>query len=151
MDELDWRKSSTNTPEMKMVVSMSVGGPGDVGVVAGALASIASARPDVLFVAAAGNDGDSELNYPAADPNVVSVAAVDWLGDQASFSTYNADVEWAAPGVLTLSTIPLWAASSTRLSPTLEVSPFSPPADAADILTNPEVLMIDGSATGVAR
>jgi hypothetical protein len=38
---------------------------------------------------------------------VISVGAVDWDGQPADFSTFNADVELAGPGVRTLSTIPL--------------------------------------------
>jgi thermitase len=52
-----------------------------------------------VLVAAAGNDGDATLNYPAAYPNVVSVAATDANDARASFSNANADVEVAAPGV----------------------------------------------------
>jgi thermitase len=57
-----------------------------------------------VLVAAAGNDGDATLNYPAAYPNVVSVAATDHNDQRASFSNANADVELAAPGVDVLST-----------------------------------------------
>jgi len=57
-----------------------------------------------VLIAAAGNDGDATLNYPAAYPNVVSVAATDSSDARASFSNANADVEVAAPGVDILST-----------------------------------------------
>jgi thermitase len=57
-----------------------------------------------VLIAAAGNDGDATLNYPAAYPNVVSVAATDNRDQRASFSNANADVEIAAPGVNILST-----------------------------------------------
>jgi thermitase len=57
-----------------------------------------------LIVAAAGNDGNATLNYPAAYPEVVSVAATDGNDARASFSNANADVEIAAPGVNVLST-----------------------------------------------
>jgi subtilisin family serine protease len=60
----------------------------------------------VLLIAAAGNDGNATLNYPAAHPAVVSVAATDQNGAKASFSNCNADVEIAAPGVSILSTVP---------------------------------------------
>ena len=59
-----------------------------------------------VLVAAAGNDGDSTLNYPAAYAEVVSVAATDHNDARASFSNTNPDVEIAAPGVNVLSTIP---------------------------------------------
>ena len=59
----------------------------------------------VLIVAAAGNDGDATLYYPAAYAEVVSVAATDSNDGRATFSNANADVEIAAPGVNVLSTV----------------------------------------------
>jgi thermitase len=59
-----------------------------------------------VLVAAAGNDGDSTVNYPAGYAEVVSVAATDHNDARASFSNSNPDVEIAAPGVDVLSTIP---------------------------------------------
>lgn len=56
-----------------------------------------------VLIAAAGNDGDGTLNYPAAYGNVVSVAATDDRDRRASFSNANSDVEIAAPGVDVLS------------------------------------------------
>jgi subtilisin family serine protease len=61
----------------------------------------------VLLIAAAGNDGDTSISYPAGFADVVSVAAVDSTKTQASFSQSNADVELAAPGVDVLSTVPI--------------------------------------------
>jgi thermitase len=83
------------------VMSMSLGG-GDSTTLRDAV-RYAAAR-DVLIVAAAGNDGDATLNYPAAYAEVVSVAATDNRDQRASFSNANADVEIAAPGVNVLST-----------------------------------------------
>lgn len=60
-----------------------------------------------LVIAAAGNDGNNRLSYPAGYTNVVSVAAVDQNLAKASFSQYNSDVELAGPGVATLSSVPL--------------------------------------------
>jgi thermitase len=89
------------------VISMSLGG-GASATLKNAVAAAwenGSATGSVL-VAAAGNDGDATLNYPAAYPEVVSVAATDHNDARASFSNANADVEIAAPGVDVLSTIP---------------------------------------------
>ena len=58
-----------------------------------------------VIVAAAGNDGDATLEYPAAYAQVVSVAATDNADHRASFSNANSDVEVAAPGVNVLSTV----------------------------------------------
>jgi hypothetical protein len=59
----------------------------------------------VLVLAAAGNEGDSRLNYPAGYANAVSVAATDRNDGRASFSNVNSDVELSAPGVAVLSTL----------------------------------------------
>ena len=58
----------------------------------------------VLVVAAAGNDGDTSVNYPAGYTNAVSVAATDRNDAHAPFSNVNSDVELSAPGVAVLST-----------------------------------------------
>jgi subtilisin family serine protease len=50
-------------------------------------------------VAAAGNSGAATVEYPAAYPEVVSVGATDRRDAHARFSTANAKVEVAAPGV----------------------------------------------------
>ena len=55
-------------------------------------------------VAAAGNDGTDEYEYPAAYSSVLSVAAVSRSKSRASFSQMNDMVEMAAPGVDILST-----------------------------------------------
>jgi thermitase len=82
------------------VISMSLGG-GAATTLQNAVRYAAS--HDVLVVAAAGNDGNSTLEYPAAYAEVVSVAATDARDSRASFSNTNADVEVAAPGVNVLS------------------------------------------------
>ena len=89
------------------VISMSLGG-GDSATLKAAVVNAwkGGAANGSVLVAAAGNDGDSTLNYPAAYPEVVSVAATDHNDARASFSNANADVEIAAPGVNVLSTIP---------------------------------------------
>jgi thermitase len=83
------------------IISMSFGGLGSQTLAA---AVVAASANGILIVAAAGNDGSSALTYPAAYPQVVSVAAVDRHDQRAPFSTANYDVEVAAPGVDILST-----------------------------------------------
>jgi len=83
------------------VISMSLGTTADSVTLRNA---IVSASGSALVVAAAGNGGNSAPNYPAFYPEVVSVAATDNRDQRASFSTFNADVEVAAPGVNILST-----------------------------------------------
>jgi hypothetical protein len=86
------------------IVNASLGGAGQSEVLHQAIAS----HPNTLFVVAAGNDGADEdalsaddRDYPCADPspNVVCVAAVNSVGNLASFSNYGAGtVDLGAPG-----------------------------------------------------
>ena len=83
------------------IISMSLGGSGS--------ATLQSAVTNAtnngsLIIAAAGNSGDSTVSYPAGYPEVVSVAATDANDQKASFSSFNSDVEVAAPGVNITST-----------------------------------------------
>lgn len=70
-----------------------------------------SAKQDILFVAAAGNNNsntDVEKYYPANYPlsNIISVAATNSQGDLVSFSNYGSGIDIAAPGKLIYSTLP---------------------------------------------
>src|SRR4051794_36585233 len=87
------------------VISMSLGG-GDSTTLHNAVnyAWAGGGAGGSVVIAAAGNDGDSTVNYPAGYAEVVSVAATDQNDARASFSNANADVEIAAPGVNVLST-----------------------------------------------
>jgi thermitase len=86
------------------VISMSLGGPPST-TLREAVESAYANGAGSLLVAAAGNEGDSTATYPAAYPEVVSVAATDRADRRAPFSNANADVEVAAPGVDILSTV----------------------------------------------
>ncbi len=83
------------------IISLSLGGPGGT-TLANAVAG--ATQNGSLLVAAAGNSGAATPSYPAAYPQVVSVAAVDRSDAHAAFSTANPDVEISAPGVDVLST-----------------------------------------------
>src|SRR4051795_11576867 len=88
------------------VISMSLGGGASTtlqNAVANAWAG-GGAGGSVL-VAAAGNDGDSTLEYPAAYAQVVSVAATDKANRRGIFSNPTPDAEAASPGVNVLSTV----------------------------------------------
>ncbi len=73
---------------------------------------LAAQDEDMLFVAAAGNDGSNNDLFPFYPsgyevPNVVAVAATTNTDERASFSNYgSASVDLGAPGVDILSTIP---------------------------------------------
>ncbi|MFT9598027.1 S8 family peptidase [Mesobacillus sp.] len=61
-------------------------------------------KKNVVMVSAAGNDGSDQPTYPSAYPEVLSVAAVDYNGNRASFSNYGDYIDIAAPGVYIPST-----------------------------------------------
>ncbi len=104
------------------IVSMSLGGPYEDSSTRNAI----SKYTNILFIAAAGNDGPraNSIGYPAANLNVVAVAAVDSNLKTASFSSrglnngdfiiQNREIELAAPGVNVYSTWPGASYASLR-------------------------------------
>lgn len=60
----------------------------------------------VVMVAAAGNDGNSAMNYPAAYDKVIAVAATTAVDDRASFSSFGSWVSLMAPGENIIATVP---------------------------------------------
>ncbi|RTH23234.1 S8 family peptidase [Thermus scotoductus] len=62
--------------------------------------AISQARASgAVVVAAAGNDGDYGVYFPASLPSVIAVGAVDNAKERASFSTYGPELDLVAPGV----------------------------------------------------
>ena len=104
------RDTSIGFPGRKLVVSMSLGGSLKNRTEETAF-NAAYTKKNVLPIAAAGNDGNTRVSYPAGYSGVMSVAAIDEGLAWASFSQYNSDVEIAAPGVAVLSTVPRGAGS----------------------------------------
>jgi thermitase len=84
------------------VISMSLGG-GASTTLQQAVQTAWNNGNGAVVVAAAGNDGNSAVEYPAGYPEVVSVAAIDSNSAHASFSNTNSDVEVSAAGVNVLS------------------------------------------------
>ena len=70
----------------------------------------------IVNVAAAGNDGNSNISHPASYASVISVAAVDELDGHGDFSQTNQFVELAAPGVLVQSSLPRGQGSNESAS-----------------------------------
>ncbi|HXS95629.1 MAG TPA: S8 family serine peptidase [Candidatus Limnocylindrales bacterium] len=91
------------------VISMSLGGAGYSQSLQEAM-DYAWAH-DTLVVAAAGNTGDTTLEYPGAGNHGIGVAATDTSNARASFSTYGNWTKIAAPGVGILSTLPTYSNS----------------------------------------
>jgi hypothetical protein len=78
------------------VINMSLGGPGDNAVLHDAVRR--AYAKGVVIVVAAGNDGTDVLQYPAAYPEAVAVAATNAYGALTNFSSYGDWVDVAAPG-----------------------------------------------------
>jgi hypothetical protein len=78
------------------VINVSLGADGSSSVLTRAI-DYAVAR-GVVLVAAAGNDQAAQLSWPAADPRVVSVGAVDAVGQQMIFSNSGPQLQLTAPG-----------------------------------------------------
>lgn len=88
------------------IISMSFGGPGDGGADAFYQDLVDQAlAADVVCVAAAGNNNNASLMYPAACAGVISVGATDASGQRASYSTYGSWVTVNAPGSQIWSTV----------------------------------------------
>ncbi|MEB3298400.1 MAG: S8 family serine peptidase [Candidatus Sericytochromatia bacterium] len=84
------------------VLNLSLGGGQSSRLLAEAVAE--AIRRDIVVVAAAGNDGDSRLTYPAALPGVLAVGSTDRQDRRSSFSNHGSFVRVAAPGSDILST-----------------------------------------------
>ncbi|HEY9857023.1 MAG TPA: S8 family serine peptidase [Stenomitos sp.] len=84
------------------VINMSLGGPQQSQALKDAVDQVTA--KGVLCVVAAGNDGNSTANYPAAYPNAFSVGATDQSDKRTSFSQYGSTLDIAAPGLNILST-----------------------------------------------
>lgn len=78
------------------VINMSLAGPANavLGAVIGRIAQFGT-----LMVAAVGNDQQGTVSYPASDPNVFGVTAVDVRKRRYSKANYGPGVAFAAPGV----------------------------------------------------
>jgi thermitase len=97
---IDWAKDSG-----AQVISMSfAGGPSNTLRRAVAKAWKNGRRSGSVLVGAAGNAGGHQASYPAAYPQVISVAATTDRDQQAWFSNAHRTVEVAAPGLGILST-----------------------------------------------
>lgn len=67
----------------------------------------AGQQKGIIFVASAGNDGTSEMVYPAALSNVLGVASTNDQDQRSIFSNYGYQIVWvAAPGEAVVTTYP---------------------------------------------
>ncbi|MBZ9612425.1 S8 family serine peptidase [Rheinheimera sp. MA13] len=110
-NEAGWGYSSTLASAVNTcvsngstVINMSLGGSGSSTTESNAMQ--AAFDQGVLLIAAAGNDGNTAMSYPASYNSVVSVAAIDKDKVLADFSQRNSQVELSGPGVDIRSTYP---------------------------------------------
>jgi len=86
------------------VINLSLGLSSDAPEVQAAV-EFAQAK-GVMVVGSAGNNNSSQPQYPAALPNVISVAATDLNDHKAAFSNFNSSVFVSAPGVNIITAYP---------------------------------------------
>lgn len=104
-------KTAADAAGKKLVINMSLGGGTSNTAESNGFQSLYN--QGVLNIAAAGNDGNSSMSYPASYSSVMSVAALDSTKAKASYSQFNSQVEIAAPGSAVLSTYPIASATTT--------------------------------------
>jgi len=106
------------------VINMSLGGGGDDPVLHDAI--VQAVAKGIVVVAAAGNSGDGDPQYPALYPELLAVGATDNNGVLTSFSSHGDWVDIAAPGFTITSTgpraltpagyAPYWTGSGTSFA-----------------------------------
>jgi hypothetical protein len=78
------------------VINISLGGYATTAAMTSAI-DYATSRSSII-VSAAGNDQAAQLTWPAADPRVVSVGAIDARAQQVTFSNSGPQLQISAPG-----------------------------------------------------
>jgi subtilisin family serine protease len=96
------------------IISMSLGGGTPSRTEQVAFANLEA--KGILSIAAAGNDGNDTISYPAGYSSVMMVGALDENKQWAPFSQFNAKVEISGPGVHVLSTVPTDTGSTSSLT-----------------------------------
>jgi subtilisin family serine protease len=107
----------------------------------------------VVLIAASGNSGSSVVSYPAANPKVIAVGAVDNSERPASFSNYGTGLDVMAPGSSIYST--MTGGGYQYLSGTSTACPFVAGVVALLLTVNPSLtpeqvgLTINSTATDI--
>ncbi|MCC7543613.1 S8 family serine peptidase [bacterium] len=116
------------------VINLSLGSDGDDPLVAEQIEY--AHEQGVVVVAAAGNENEGTLSYPANYPTVIAVGATDTADVRASFSNYGSNLALVAPGTSICSTSWSSANQTTRYTCGSAGTSFSSPivAGAAALL-----------------
>ncbi|MES2476116.1 MAG: S8 family serine peptidase [Verrucomicrobiota bacterium] len=78
------------------LINISMGSFGDSALVRNAIQYAIDSG--ALIIAASGNNGVDQVTYPAANPGVIAVGAVDALGNHLAFSNSGTELAISAPG-----------------------------------------------------
>jgi serine protease len=109
IEGIDWVVAKKKELGGNWIINLSLGSPKPSIAESESVAKAVDAG--VLIVAAAGNESTPTAKgaviYPAAYPGVVAVGAVDDTETVASFSNQGPQLDFVAPGVAILSTVPL--------------------------------------------
>ena len=89
----NFRQNGTNPIK---VINMSLGEPGDSAVVRAAIDRAVDAG--ITVVAAAGNDGEAQVSFPASYDRVIAVGALDGRKQKTPYSNFGRDLDIMAPG-----------------------------------------------------
>jgi subtilisin family serine protease len=77
------------------VIQLSIGGPQSTDLDDAIQYAVGNG---VVFVCSSGNDYDSQVSYPASNPNVIAVGATEQNNQRANFSNYGSQLNVVAPG-----------------------------------------------------
>jgi subtilisin family serine protease len=105
------------------VINMSLGAPFEMPLVEEAIKK--AVDKGVVVVAAAGNDGAIQYNYPASYDGVITVGATNDQNKKAYFTTYGPGIDVAAPGEEVYSSLytPFKGSTFAKMSGTSMASP----------------------------
>jgi serine protease len=80
------------------VINMSFGSEAPNPAQASLITDLQKLFPNLVFVAAAGNETSPDLGYPASFPGIIAVGAINVKGNRASYSNFGRRIDVVAPG-----------------------------------------------------
>ena len=95
------------------IISMSLGGQWSTPSERDAISH--AYKAGITLVAATGNDGVSQVSYPAALSEVIAVGATDINNQRAQFSQYGPELAIMGPGVNVVSAVPMGSGRTSKV------------------------------------